>query len=361
MPTEVCIVKAMIFSSSYIRMWELNHNEGWATKNGCFWTAVLGKNLESPLDCKEIKPVNPKGSQSWIFIGRTDAESWSSNFGHLIDAKSSLEKTLMLGKIEGRRRGRQRMRWLDGITDSKDIWVWANSGRWWRTGRPGMLQSMGSQRVGHNWVTEQQHLLPVAAVINYHRSSGLRRLKCMIALEVRNEPSKHHQAWVPSRGFEEEPFLAWTAYRSHLCPSPRGPFSYHWSLLLLSSYPNCCQVSFFAFLATPPQLAGWSSVPGPGTTEPGPLQRRCWVLTTGPQGLPGFLLVRILAVNSGPIWIIHNNLFILKVLNLITAAKSFPPCKVTSSQFWTWGHGCFQRGKGHYLAFIIRGHGGQAK
>ena len=103
-------------------MWELDHKESWAPKNWCFWTVVLEKSLESPLDCKEIKPVHPKGNQSWIFIGRTDAEAeppilWPP------DAKNWLiRKTLMLGKIEGRRRrGQQRMRWLDGITDSMDM------------------------------------------------------------------------------------------------------------------------------------------------------------------------------------------------------------------------------------------------
>ena len=100
-------------------MWELNYKESWAPKNWCFWTVVLEKTLESPLDCKEIQ-LNPKGNQSWIFI-ETDVEAeipilW------LPDAKNWLiEKTLMLGKIEGRRRGWQRMRWLDGITDSMDM------------------------------------------------------------------------------------------------------------------------------------------------------------------------------------------------------------------------------------------------
>ena len=102
-------------------MWELDHKEGWAPKNLCFWTMVLEKTLESPMDYKEIKPVNPKGNQSWIFIGRTDAEVEGPIFWPP-DAKNLLEKTLMLGKIEGgRRRGQQRMRWLDGITDSMDM------------------------------------------------------------------------------------------------------------------------------------------------------------------------------------------------------------------------------------------------
>ena len=101
-------------------MWELNHKEGWALKNWCFWTVVLEKTLQSPMDCKEIKSVNPKGNQSWIFIRGTYTEAeapilWPP------DAKA-LEKTLMLGKTEGRRRrGRQRMRWLDGITNSTDM------------------------------------------------------------------------------------------------------------------------------------------------------------------------------------------------------------------------------------------------
>ena len=83
---------------------------------------VLEKTIESPLDCKEIQPVHPKGDQSWVFIGRTDVEAETQYFGHLIQRADSLEKTLMLGKIEGkRRRGRQRVRWLDSITDSMDM------------------------------------------------------------------------------------------------------------------------------------------------------------------------------------------------------------------------------------------------
>ena len=81
---------------------------------------MLEKTLESPLDCKEIKPVNPKGNQSWVFIGRANVEAKTEYFGHLMQGADSFEKTLILGKIEGRSR-RQRMRWLDGITDSMDM------------------------------------------------------------------------------------------------------------------------------------------------------------------------------------------------------------------------------------------------
>ena len=83
---------------------------------------MLEKTLESPLDCKEIQPVHSKGDQSWVFIGRTDAKAETPILWHLMRRSDSFEKTLMLGKIEGRRRrGRQRMRWLDGITDSMDM------------------------------------------------------------------------------------------------------------------------------------------------------------------------------------------------------------------------------------------------
>ena len=108
------------FSSSHVWMWELDYKESWALKTWCFCTVVLGKTLESPLNCKEIKLVNPKGNQPWIWNGRTAAEA--PILLHLMWRADSFEKTLMLGKIEGqRRREWQRMRWLDGITDSIDM------------------------------------------------------------------------------------------------------------------------------------------------------------------------------------------------------------------------------------------------
>ena len=107
--TKICLVKAMVFP--VVWMWELDYKESWVLKNWCFWTVVLEKTLESPLDCKEIHPVHSKGDPSWVFIGRTDVEAETPIFW-LPDVKSWLfEKTLMLGKIEGkRRRGQQRMR-----------------------------------------------------------------------------------------------------------------------------------------------------------------------------------------------------------------------------------------------------------
>ena len=126
-------------------MWVLDYKESWAPKNWCFWTVVLEKTLESPLDCKETQPAYPKGNQSWIFFGRTDAEAetpilWPPDVENWL-----IRKTLMLRKIEGRRRrGWHSMRcWMASPTEWTRVWV--NPGSWWWTGRPGVLQSMGSQ------------------------------------------------------------------------------------------------------------------------------------------------------------------------------------------------------------------------
>ena len=132
------------FSSSHVQMWYLDHKEGWALKNWCFWAVVLGNSWEPP-DSKEVKPVNlqeinPENSLEGMMLKL-------QYFGHLMRRAKSLEKTLVQGKIEGgRRKGQQRMRW-DGWMASPTQWtqVWINSGRWWWTGRPGVLQSMGLQ------------------------------------------------------------------------------------------------------------------------------------------------------------------------------------------------------------------------
>ena len=102
-------------------MSKLDCEESWTLKKWCFWSVVLEKTLESPLDCREIQLIHPK-DQSWVFIGRTDAKAETPILWPLMQRGDSLEKTLMLGGIGSRRRrGRQRMRWLDGITDSMDV------------------------------------------------------------------------------------------------------------------------------------------------------------------------------------------------------------------------------------------------
>ena len=120
LPTKVCIFKAIIFPVLMFRCesWTIKKEE----QNGCFCTVVVEKTCENPLDSKEIKLVNLKENQPWIFIGRTDAEAEAPTIGHLMWRANSFAKTLMLWNIEGkRRRGWQRMRWLDSITDSMDM------------------------------------------------------------------------------------------------------------------------------------------------------------------------------------------------------------------------------------------------
>ena len=121
LPTKVCLVKAMVFPGVMYGC-ELDHKESWVPKNWCFWTVVLVKALESPLDCKEIKLVNPKGNQSWTYLGRTDAEA-EVPILQPPDLKNWLiRKYPDAGKDwSRRRREQQRMRWLDGITDCRDM------------------------------------------------------------------------------------------------------------------------------------------------------------------------------------------------------------------------------------------------
>ena len=135
-------------------MWELDWEESWAPKNWCFWTVVLEKTLESSLDCKEIQPVHPKGDQSWVFIGRTDAD-WNSNTlatwcGELTHWKRPWCWERLRAGGEGDNRG-----WNGWMASStRWTWIWVHSGSWWWTGRPGMLWFMGSQRVRQDWAIE---------------------------------------------------------------------------------------------------------------------------------------------------------------------------------------------------------------
>ena len=136
-------------------MWELDYKESWAPKNWCFWTVVLEKTLESVLDCKEVQPVNPKGNQAWIFIGRADTEAetpilWPPDANkELTHWKRPWTWERLKAGGEGDNRGWDS--WIASLT--RWTWVWASSRSWW-TGNPGVLQFMGSQSVVHNWATE---------------------------------------------------------------------------------------------------------------------------------------------------------------------------------------------------------------
>ena len=155
LPTKVHIVKDG-FSSSHVWMWELDCKDGWALKNWCFWIVVLEKTLESPLDCKEIKPVNPKGNQFWIFIGRTDAEAEALILWPPDEKRWLIRKDPDAGK-DGRQEGK-------GTTEDKMFgWHhWLNGHEFEYVAGDGEGQEawcaavQGSQRVRHNWVTEEQ-------------------------------------------------------------------------------------------------------------------------------------------------------------------------------------------------------------
>ena len=154
--TKIHTVKTMVFFSSHVQMWELGHKGGWAPKKWFFWTTVLKKTLESPSDSKEIKSVNPKGNQSWIFIGRTDAEAeapivWAP------DAKSqTIGKDPDSGKDWGQEEKGETEDYMVGWPSTQWTRVCSNSRRCWRTGKSDVLQPMGSQIVKHDWATEQQ-------------------------------------------------------------------------------------------------------------------------------------------------------------------------------------------------------------
>ena len=151
LPTKVCLVKA-VFSSGHVWMWQLDCEESWAPKNLCFWTVVLEKALESPLDCKEIQPVHPLKEISPGCHWKDWCWSWNSST--LATSCEELTHWKRPWCWEGFGAGDDRG-W-DGWMASPTRWAWVlvNSGSWWWTGRPGVLQFMVSQRIGHDWVTE---------------------------------------------------------------------------------------------------------------------------------------------------------------------------------------------------------------
>ena len=149
--TNIHLVKDMVFPVVMYGC-ELDYKESWGLKNWCFWSVVLEKTLESPLDCKEIQLVHPKGNQSWIFTGRTDVEAetpvlWPPDVTHL-------KRPWCWGRLKAGGEGGDRgwHGWM--ALPTRWTWVWTRSRSWWWTGKPGVLQSMGSQRVRHDWATE---------------------------------------------------------------------------------------------------------------------------------------------------------------------------------------------------------------
>ena len=147
-PTKVHLVKATVFPVVMYGC-ELDYKASWALKNWWFWTVVLEKTLERPLDCKEIQPVHPKGDQSWIFIGRTDVEAEAA-----ILWPAQWKRPWCWGrlKVGGEEDERGWDVWMASLT--RWTWTWASPGSWWWTGKPGIVQSMGSQRAGHDGRTE---------------------------------------------------------------------------------------------------------------------------------------------------------------------------------------------------------------
>ena len=140
-------------------MWELDSEESWALKNWCVWTVVLEKTLENPLDCKEIQPVHSQGGQPWVFFGRNDAKAETPVLWLPREELTHWKRLWCWEGLGAGGKGDDR-RW-DGWMASPTwwTWVWVNSRRWWWTGRPGVLQFMGSQRVGHDWVTNWTELI----------------------------------------------------------------------------------------------------------------------------------------------------------------------------------------------------------
>ena len=219
------------FSSSHVCMWELDHKEGWAEKNWFFWTMVLEKTLESPLDCKEIKPVNPKKKKSTLNI-HSKNRCWSSNtFATWCKEPTHWKRLWCWERLKAEGEGDDRG-W-DRLTASliQWTWIWANPGRQWRTGKPGMLQSMGLQRVGHDLVTEQQqspiYLLFLLSFSTCHIRHGVGVPFWAFGATTRFVKSHTHAQTLTN--------IEWAPYCWNLCLSQLSNFMAQYSHLLATS------------------------------------------------------------------------------------------------------------------------------
>ena len=181
------------FSSGHVWMWELDYKESWALKNWCFWTVMLEKTLESPLDCKEIQPVHPKDDQSWVFVHWKDwCWSWNSN-----TLATSCEELTHWKRPWCWERLRAGGEGDDGGWDgwmaspTQWTWVWVDSESWWWSGRPGVLRFMGSQRARHDWATELNWTQVACASVTTHFKLWYRDPRMSIKNIHETQPEKY--------------------------------------------------------------------------------------------------------------------------------------------------------------------------
>ena len=178
------------FSSTHVWMWELDYKESWALKNWYFWSVVLEKTLETAKRSNQsiLKEISPDYSLERLML-----KLKLQYFGHLMWRTNPLEKSLMLEKVEVmKRQGQQRIRWLM-VSPTRWTWVWASSGSWWWTGKPGVLQSMGLERVRHDWATELNW------TYNGKESGKVYFKNCLYVpnCEQQNGKWRKNKSWVP--------------------------------------------------------------------------------------------------------------------------------------------------------------------